>query len=94
MPADFYDYVRGLSDDVPPGYELRGLRVYRHLVRLGARQMLDACFPHLQASLGEQAWQALIEDFVRQSQWTSHFYGDMENEFHAYLARVVAEPHP
>ena len=35
MPAPaFYDYVRGLTDEVPEGYTLAGMRAYRHLVYL------------------------------------------------------------
>ena len=92
MPATFFDHVRGLTDEVPEGYELRGLRVYRHLVRLGASQMVEACFPQLRAQLGESAWTLLISDFVRQSQWASPFYGDLEHEFRTYLATTVARP--
>ena len=88
MPATFFEHVRGLSDEVPPGYDLRGLKVYRHLVRLGASQMVEACFPSLRGQLGEDAWTALIADFVRQSQWTSPFYGDLEQGFKSYLART------
>lgn len=89
MPeADFYDYVRGRSDMVPAGHTEAGMRVYRHLVRLGASQMIEAHHPELRASLGEEAWLALIADFVRQSAWTSHFYGDLHDEFLAYLDRV------
>ena len=89
MPATFFEHVRGLSDEVPPGYDLRGLNVYRHLVQLGASQMVEACFPSLRGQLGEDAWTTLIADFVRQSQWTSPFYGDLEHEFKSYLARTV-----
>ncbi len=91
MSATLYDYVRGLTEEVPLGYELRGLRVYRYLVRLGASQMIDACFPNLKKELGEEAWRTLIDDFVRQSKWTSNFYGDMEDEFLTYLARTIAK---
>ena len=90
MAATFFDHVRGLSDEVPDGYSLQGLQVYRHLVRLGASQMVEACFPELRAQLGEAAWALLIADFVRQSQWTSPFYGDLEHEFQTYLARTSA----
>ncbi|OGA82558.1 MAG: DUF2063 domain-containing protein [Burkholderiales bacterium RIFCSPHIGHO2_01_FULL_63_240] len=89
MPeADFYDYVRGRSDVVPTGHTEAGMRVYRHLVHLGASQMIEAHHPELRASLGEEAWLALIADFVRQSAWDSHFYGDLHDEFLAYLDRV------
>lgn len=89
MPdADFYDYVRGRSDVVPAGHTQAGMRVYRHLVHLGASQMVEAHHPELPASLGPEAWHALIADFVRQSAWGSHFYGDLHDEFLAYLDRA------
>lgn len=90
MPAGFYDYVRGRSDVVPPGYTEAGLRAYRYLVHLGASQMVEAHFPDLRAQLGEDAWRTLIQGFVRQSAWHSHFYGDLRHEFLDYLARASA----
>lgn len=90
MSAGFYDYVRGRSDMVPPGYSEAGLRVYRHLVYLGASQMIDAHYPELRSQLGEAPYRTLVEDFVRQSAWTSHFYGDLKDEFLDYLERTRA----
>lgn len=86
----FYAYVRGQTDTLPAGYSEAGLRVYRYLVYLGASQLIEAHFPELRAGLAETQWRALIEAFVRQSQWTSHFYGDLKNEFLAFLARQSA----
>ena len=86
----FYDYVRGRSDVVPPGYSEAGMRVYRHLVYLGAAQLIEAHFPQLKEELDEGAWRTLIEGFVRQSNWTSHYYGDLKDEFLAFLARESA----
>lgn len=91
MPSDaFYDYVRGRTEAVPEGYTLKGMRAYRHLVYLGASQMVEAHFPAVREQLGEEAWRALIEAFVRQSAWTSHYYGDLQDEFTAFLARETA----
>ncbi len=86
----FYDYVRGRSDVVPPGYTEHGMRAYRHLVYLGAAQLIEAHFPELRQELGEDAWRTLIEGFVRQSNWTSHYYGDLKDEFLTFLARESA----
>jgi hypothetical protein len=83
----FYDYVRGRCDTVPAGYTEKGMRVYRHLVWLGASQMVESNFPVLRQQLGEEKWNLLIADFVRQSEWASHYYGDVKNEFLAYLER-------
>ncbi len=88
--AGFYAYVRGQTDALPEGYSEAGLRVYRYLVNLGASQLIEAHFPELRAGLADADWRALIEAFVRQSQWTSHFYGDLKDEFLAFLARESA----
>lgn len=87
MSAAFFDYVRGCSDHVPPGYSETGMRAYRHLVYLGAAQMVASCFPDLRQQLGEQAWRTLIEGFVRQSRWESPYYADLQDEFVQFLAR-------
>ncbi|HEX5311273.1 putative DNA-binding domain-containing protein [Aquabacterium sp.] len=86
----FYDYVRGRTDAVPQGYTEAGMRVYRYLVYLGAAQMIEAHFPALRSELADEAWRTLIEGFVRQSNWTSHYYGDLKDEFLAFLARESA----
>lgn len=90
MSAAFYDFVRGHSDDVPAGYTAAGLRVYRHLVYLGASQMIEAHFPAVREQLGDDAWRTLIEAFIRQSEWSSPYYGDLKDDFLAYLARESA----
>ena len=91
MPsAAFYDYVRGVSDEVPAGYHPDGMRAYRHLVYLGASQMIETNFPAVREQLGDESWRELIEAFVRQSAWTSHYYGDLKDEFTAFLARESA----
>ena len=90
MSAGFYDYVRGRSDEVPPGYTEAGLKVYRHLVYLGAAQMVESHYPALRETFNEAQWRFLIEDFVRKSAWTSNYYADLIGEFQTYLARESA----
>lgn len=90
MSVGFYDHVRGRSDTVPDGYTEAGMRIYRHLVLLGASQMIEAHYPTLREGMGEVAWQALMQAFVRDSQWTSHDYGDLHHEFLAFLERERA----
>ncbi len=89
MSEAFFDYVRGRSDEVPAGYAEAGMRAYRYLVYLGASQMIEGHFPALRGQLGEDAWRELIAAFVRQSAWESNYYGDLKDEFLAYLARVA-----
>ncbi len=90
MSERFFDYVRGRSDAVPEGYTAAGMRVYRHLVWLGASQMIESSFPQLRDQLGEEAWRVLIEEFIRQSEWTSNYYGDLTHEFSKFLEHASA----
>jgi hypothetical protein len=83
----FFDFVRGRSDVVPAGYAEAGMRAYRHLVWLGACQMVDASFPQLREQLGEAQWQLLLRAFVRDSTWSSPFYGDVSDAFMAFVVR-------
>ena len=92
MSTDFYRYIRGLSDQMPEGYSERGMRAYRHLVFIGASQMVQAHFPEVRSQLGDADWQILIAAFVRQSRWSSPYYGDLKDEFIAFLARENGRP--
>ena len=87
----FYDYVRGLTDEVPEGYTQQGMAVYRYHVYLGVSQMLAGCYPQLKDMLEEADWRALMEDFIRQTRWSSHFYADLTDEFEAYLRTHAAQ---
>ena len=86
----FHDYVRGRSDALPAGFGEAGMRLYRHLVYLGVHQLLEVNFPDVREALGEDAWRALLQAFIRESRWDSHFYGDMKDEFVAFLQRQSA----
>lgn len=90
MSEDFFDYVRGVTDAVPAGYAEQGMRAYRHLVFIGACQMVEAHFPAVREQLGEAGWRALIEAFIRQSAWASPYYGDLKDEFLAFIERERA----
>lgn len=85
--SDFHDFVRGRSDLVPPGHNEAGMRLYRHLVYIGVEQMLDGYFDKVRDTLGEDAWRALLQAFIRESAWDSNFYGDLTDEFIAFLQR-------
>ena len=86
----FFDYVRGRTEVLPPGYAEPGMRLYRHLVWLGASQNVEAHHPGLREALGEDAWHTLIAGWVRESAWTSPFLKDLDDDFRDFLARTGA----
>ncbi len=84
---EFFDYLRGLRQEIPTGYNEQGMRLYRHLVALGVRQQLEAHYPELPEQLGQDTWTSLLQAFIAQSAWSSHFYGDLVHEFTLFLER-------
>jgi len=40
--------------------------------------------------MGEDDWKALMIAFIRQSAWTSPYYGDLHEEFLSFIARETA----
>ena len=81
----FWDYVRGLSNDVPAGFSQNGMDLYRHLTYLGAHQQLSLNFPEVYQQLGQDNWEKLMRDFIANSRWDSHFYADLKQDFLRYL---------
>lgn len=90
--SSFFDYVRGLTDVVPAGYSSQGMAVYRHHVYLAASHMLEASYPALKAALEDDAWRLLLQDFIAQTRWDSHFYSELTDNFESYLVNAMREP--
>jgi len=88
----FFDYVRGVSDVVPAGYALRGMRLYRYHVFLGVSQLLASTFPELRAELSTDDWALLLRDFIGKSRWSSNFYADLDVQFKHYLNDELNRP--
>lgn len=87
----FYDYVRGLTEVIPEGYTAQGMAVYRYHVYLGASQMLAVSYPDLRSELVDADWRVLIEDFIRKTKWSSHFYADLIDDFERYVSAQEAQ---
>ena len=89
----FYDYLRGLTEVPPEGYELRGLAVYKHLIYLGVDQLLRAEFPAMANTLSDAQWRELLQKFIQQSRWESPFYADLSEEFVLFLRDAASGLH-
>jgi hypothetical protein len=74
-----------VSDAVPAGYDLQGMKLYRHHVFLGVSQLLEGAYPELRAELSTDDWARLLGDFIAKSRWASNFYADLDVQFKLYL---------
>lgn len=81
----FFDYVRGITDEVPSGHTKAGCDLYRHLVYIGVEQMLSDTHTNVKTGMGEGPWGQLIRLFITTTRWSSNYYGDLEDEFNRFL---------
>lgn len=92
--SSFFDYVRGLTDVIPVGYSHQGMAVYRHHVYLAASQMIEVTYPELKAALSDDDWRILMQDFIAQTRWGSHFYAELTDNFESYLTNSIRKFNP
>ncbi|MGI9150109.1 MAG: HvfC/BufC family peptide modification chaperone [Limnohabitans sp.] len=81
-----------MSEVVPAGYDLRGMKVYRHHVLLGVSQLLEGAYPELRAELSTDDWAVLLRDFIVKTRWSSNFYADLDDQFKLYVNDELNRP--
>ncbi len=67
--------------DVPPAR----LHVYRELLYKNIDSSLSACFPVLKSILGQERWDALVQDFFAHHRCVTPIYRELPGEFLRYL---------
>jgi uncharacterized protein len=71
----------------PPGLEARRLALYRDAVYANSERFLADNFPRVRAVMDDDAWHAMVRDYlVRHVSWTAAFV-ELPREFLDYLAR-------
>lgn len=69
----------------PPGVEPRRLQVYAELFHRNVSGLLAATFPVIRATLGDEAWQALVRDFLREHPTHTPLFTELPRELLRYL---------
>ncbi|MDU9394803.1 DUF2063 domain-containing protein [Pseudomonas sp. zfem002] len=69
----------------PPGLEARRLALYRQLFLGNVQALLAGGFPVLRASLADDRWQALIEDFYARHRCHTPLFTEVAGEWVSYL---------
>ena len=83
----FAAHLRDPAGHPPPeGMPERGLAVYRELVFSNLEGLLAGTFPVLKATLGEEAWPALVRDFLAEHRAATPLFPAVAEELLAYLA--------
>lgn len=76
----------------PPGIEARRLAVYRQLFLGNVQALLAGSFPVLRASLADDRWQALIEDFYARHRCHTPLFTEVAGEWVSYLEQRADLP--
>jgi len=78
----------------PAGMDAARARVYRDLIFENLRSLLSGTFPVLVNILGQDKWRACVRRFLREHRCVTPRFGEIAEEFVAYLAasQVPEEP--
>lgn len=84
-------HLRDPSTVAPGGIDDRRLGVYRELLHNNIRSLLSGNFPVIQATLGEDAWRALVREFFATHRSRTPLFTEIGREFIAFLEQRTAE---
>ena len=73
------------SATAPAGIELRRLKIYADLFFNNVAGLLASTFPVIRAVLGDDAWAALVRDFLREHPARTPVFTELAREFLRYL---------
>lgn len=73
------------SNPAPAGIEPRRLKVYADLFYNNIQSLLASGFPVVRRTLGDDAWHALVRDFMREHQARTPLFTELAREFLRYL---------
>ena len=95
LRAQQFAFARHLRDPArhaaPPGIEARRMAVYRELFRNNIAALLGGNFPVLRRTLGEDAWNALVDDFHARHRSRTPLFTEIGREFLRHLERRADE---
>jgi len=80
------------ANEPPPDIEARRLAVYRHLFLSNVQSLLAGNFPVLRASLTDEQWHALIEDFYAHHRCHTPLFTEVAGELVNHLESRVDLP--
>ncbi|MFD2644969.1 HvfC family RiPP maturation protein [Pseudomonas japonica] len=80
------------ANEPPPGIEARRLALYRQLFLGNVQALLAGSFPVLRASLADEQWQTLSEDFYARHRCYTPLFSEVAGEWVDYLERRADLP--
>ncbi|NHA14833.1 DUF2063 domain-containing protein [Thioalkalivibrio sp. XN279] len=86
LQFEFAAHIRDPDNaPAPAGIEDRRMKIYRELFYNNLRDLLGRSFPVLKRILGEDAWSAMVRDWLRHHRAQTPLFLELPQEFLAYL---------
>jgi hypothetical protein len=93
LQRGFADHLRDPGAvPAPAGASERRLQVYRDLVYRNIEGFIKSTFPVLRSLHDEQAWDALVREFIREHRCHSPLFLEISEEFIAFLVARGLDP--
>lgn len=87
IQAEFARHLRDPENHAPPpGLPDARLKVYRDAIFLAQRGLISDNFPSLRKLYDDDAWDALVRDYLREHRAASPNFIHVPEEFHRYVA--------
>lgn len=86
LQLDFTAHVRNPQiNGIPKGLEPRRMKIYTELLFNNVEKFLSTTFPVTRATFSDEAWYALVRDYLHRHKATSPYFLEIPQEFMEYL---------
>lgn len=87
LQLDFTAHVRNPElNGVPAGLEARRMKIYRELIFNNVENFISTTFPVTRSTFNDDAWHALVRDYLYRHKATSPYFLEIPQEFMEYLS--------
>lgn len=90
----FTGFIRGKITLLPPGVNLKQMKLYKTLVVNNLNEVLSPCFPVLTSIVPQSLWAELLETFLANHHATTPLFHQVAREFVLFLKEMILPDYP
>ncbi|HBK3262467.1 TPA: putative DNA-binding domain-containing protein [Legionella pneumophila] len=90
----FTEFVRGKSEQLPPGVSLEQMQLYQSLAFTNLNEVISPCFPVLHSIVPRKLWSELLKQFLLVHQATTPLFHQVAHEFVSFLKGMALPNYP
>lgn len=90
----FTGFIRGKITLLPPGVNLKQMKLYKTLVVNNLNEVISPCFPVLTSIVPQSLWAELLETFLANHHATTPLFHQVAREFVLFLKEMILPDYP